>query len=327
MAGCRSWGSFARIERNAEETEMFYAGATDKKTLGCIYRSANGEAWELVHKEKAGNNRERGAYGFFGFARNKDTLVVVGGGDNISKGGNARMLSSRDGKTWDGPVWRFDNNGAMLCVVHSRDRFVSFGGEGPFAYFSTSVDGTTWSDPSINRMERWPGWEKMIRKIAFGNEVFAGIGASRRMLTSPDGLAWKDHPDPMRKRPPFIALAFGNGVFVAGGMHGLRATSKDGERWDNLVTGEVGEHINEILWTGREFVALGVEATYKSPDGVKWTKAVSDVRPARGCYGAGVFLCTNLRGTEVYRSTDAIHWKAIARVAGCFFSGAFAYFD
>jgi len=308
---------------------MFYAGATDKKTFGCIYSSADGAAWKLVHQEKVkdGNNKERGAYGFFGFARGNGMLVAVGGGDNISKGGNARMLASKDGITWDGPIWRFENNGAMTCVTFGKDRFVAHGGEGPFAFFSTSKDGKDWSDPSKSRIEKWQGWEKMVRKIAFGNDIFLGLGATRRVVTSGDGLTWKDHPDPERTRPPFISLAFGNGVFVVGGMHGLRATSKDGERWDNVVKGEVGEHINEIIWTGREFVALGIEATYKSPDGVTWTKAVSNVRPARGCYGAGTFLCTNLRGTDCYRSEDAINWKPIPRVADCFFSGAFAYFD
>jgi hypothetical protein len=308
---------------------MFFAGATDKKTLGCIYKSADGESWELVHKEQAKDNKERGAYGFFGFARANGTIVAVGGGDNISKGGCARMLASKDGTTWDGPIWRNsgDPHGAMLCVAHGKDRFVCFGGEGPWSYFSTSTDGKDWTDPSKSRLDKWQGWEKMIRKAAHGNDVFLGIGATRRVVTSGDGQMWKDHPDPERTRPPFISLAFGNGVFVAGGMHGLRATSKDGERWDNVVKGEVGEHINEIIWTGREFVALGIEVTYKSPDGVTWTKAVSDVRPARGCYGADLFLCTNLRGTECYRSGDAIHWKATPRVADCFFSGAFAYFD
>jgi hypothetical protein len=306
---------------------MFLAGATDKKTFGRIYTSDDGIKWNVVHQEKAKDNKERGAYGFFGFTRANGTYVAAGGGDNISKGGNARMLASKDGKTWDGPIWRFDNGGAMLCVAHGKDRFVSFGGEGPFSFFSTSKDGKDWSDPSKSRLEKWQGWEKMIRKIAFGNDRFLGIGATRRIVTSADGLTWKDTPDPDRKRDPFISLAFGNGVFVAGGMHGLRATTKDGERWENMVKGEIGEHINQIIWTGKEFVGLGIEVTYKSPDGVTWTKAVSDVRPARGCYGNGIFICTNLRGTDVYRSEDAIHWKAIPRLDDCFFSGAFAYFD
>lgn len=306
---------------------MFFAGATDKKSLGRIYRSKDGESWELVHQEKAKDNKEREAYGFFGFAKGNGTMVAVGGGDNISKGGIVRMLASTDGTTWGGPIFRFENNGAMTCVAFGKDRFVCHGGEGPWAYFSTSKDGKEWSDPSKGRIEKWQGWEKMVRKITYGNDLFIGIGATRRVVTSADGLTWKDHPDPQRTRPPFISLAFGNGIFVAGGMHGLRATTKDGERWDNVVQGEIGEHINEIVWTGKEFVALGIEVTYKSPDGVKWTKAASNARPARGCFGAGIFLCTNLRGTDTFRSEDAIQWKAMPRVADCFFSGAFAHFE
>src|SRR5262249_37665119 len=153
-------------------------------------------------------NKERGAYGFFGFTRGNGTIVAVGGGDNISKGGIVRMLASKDGTSWEGPTFRFDNNGAMLCVAHGKDRFVSHGGEGPWSYFSSSKDGKEWSDPSKGRIEKWQGWEKMIRKVAFGNDLFLGIGATRRVLTSPDGQTWKDHPDPERTRPPFISLAF-----------------------------------------------------------------------------------------------------------------------
>jgi hypothetical protein len=308
---------------------MFFAGATDKKTFGRIYASEDGTTWKLVHQETAKDNKERGAYGFFGFAQGKGVLVAVGGGDNVSKGGIARMLASKDGTSWDGQIWRptTDPNGAMTCVAFGAERFVCHGGEGPWAYFSTSTDGKEWSDPSKNRLDKWQGWEKMVRKVAYGNDVFLGIGMNRRVVTSSDGLTWKDHADPERKRPPFISLAFGNGVFVVGGMHGLRATSKDGERWDNVVQGEVGEHINQIVWTGREFVALGIEVTYKSLDGITWTKAASDARPSRGCYGAGIFLCTNLRGTDLYRSEDAIHWKASPRFEDCFISGALAYFD
>jgi hypothetical protein len=306
---------------------MFYAGTTDKKTFGGIHVSEDGVTWTQVHKETAKDKKERGAYGIFGFAKGSGTIVAVGGGDNISRGGNARMLASTDGRTWEGPTWRFENNAAMMCVAFGKDRFVAQGGEGPFAFFSNSPDGREWSDPSKNKIEKWPGWTKMILKLVYGNDRFVGIGATRRVVTSVDGQAWKDHPDEARVRPPFISLAYGNGVFVAGGMHGLRATSKDGDTWENVVTGEVGEHLNDILWTGSEFVALGIEVTYKSADGVTWRKSASDVRAARGCYGGGTFLCTNLRGTECYRSADAIKWEPLPAVPDTLFSGAMACFE
>ena len=65
---------------------------------------------------------------------------------------------------------------------------------------------------------------------------------------------------PDKEREPFVSLAFANGLFVAGGMHGVRMTSKDGLRWENRATGEIGEHINEIVWTERG--PLLVRGTY-----------------------------------------------------------------
>jgi len=306
---------------------MFYAGVTDKKGLGGIVRSEDGMRWVQVHKEVTKDRKEPGSYGFFAFARGKGGMVAVGGGDNISKGGNVRMVSSQDGTGWEGPIWRFENGGAMLCVAFGKDRYVCQGGEGPFAFYSTSPDGREWTDPSKSRIEKWQGWTRMIQKLAFGNDRFVGIGATRRLVTSGDGLTWKDHPDETQTRPPFISLALGNVVFVAGGMHGLRAVSKDGETWTNVVQGEVGEHLNEILWNGSGFVALGVEVTYKSPDGVEWTKAPSNIRAARGCFGGGRYLCTNLRGTECYRSPDSVQWETIPRDPEMLFTGAVAHFE
>jgi hypothetical protein len=51
------------------------------------------------------------------------------------------------------------------------------------------------------------------------------------------------------------------------------------------------------------------------------------VRAARGCYGAGVFLCANLRGTETYHSEDAVLWEPVPRDPDHLFTGAIAYFD
>src|SRR5579859_1082114 len=163
---------------------MFYAGTTDKKTFGGIHRSEDGLSWTLVHKETAKDKKERGAYSFFGFAGANGTIVAVGGGDNISRGGNVRMVASSDGTSWQGPTWHFENAGALTCVAYGKDRYVSHGGEGPFAFFSSSPDGSEWSDPSKNRIEKWQGWTKMVQKLTYGNDRFVGIGATRRLVTS-----------------------------------------------------------------------------------------------------------------------------------------------
>src|SRR5947209_8575711 len=107
---------------------MFYAGTTDRKGLAGIQVSEDGRSWTPVHKETVKDKKEPGAYWILGFARGNGTLVAVGGGDNISKGGQVRILNSKDGSTWEGPRWRFDNGGAMNCVAFGKDRFVCQGG-------------------------------------------------------------------------------------------------------------------------------------------------------------------------------------------------------
>src|SRR5437667_7980406 len=115
---------------------MFYAGTTDRKGLGGIHASEDGLQWKQVHQETPKEKKERVAYGFFGFAQGNGMLVAVGGGDNVSKAGNVRVVTSRDGTSWEGPIWRFDNGGAMNCAAFGKDRFVCHGGEGPWAFFS-----------------------------------------------------------------------------------------------------------------------------------------------------------------------------------------------
>lgn len=298
---------------------MFLAGCSTRKGCGSILGSADGERWEVLHKDE-GKDR---AYTFYAFAQANGVIVAVGGGDSPYKTGPLRVLASKDGKSWEGPCFRFESSGPFLCVAHGKDRFVAQGGSGYIGCFSYSSDGKDWADPDKKRLPGYGGEHSMIKKLAFGNERFIGIGSYRRLMTSADGMTWKDNPD--KERPPFISLAFGNGLFVAGGMHGLRMSSKDGLRWENKAEGEIGEHINEIVWTGKEFVGIGVEVTFKSPDGVSWTKHATQVRPARAGYGNGLFLCSNLRGTEAHRSKDAVQWERIAPIQDTLFFGGFTY--
>src|SRR5258706_12359628 len=108
---------------------MFYAGTTDKKTFGGIHVSEDGLHWTLVHKETAKDKKERGAYGFFGFARGSGRIFAVGGGDNISKGGNVRVLASTDGTSWDRPTCRFNNSRAPGCLDYGKGSLVRHSGE------------------------------------------------------------------------------------------------------------------------------------------------------------------------------------------------------
>ena len=53
-------------------------------------------------------------------------------------------------------------------------------------------------------------------------------------------------------------------VFVGVGLHGLRRMSTDGVKWSDPIHGVEGEHLNSIMFAGRQFVAVGAGATYFS---------------------------------------------------------------
>lgn len=301
---------------------MFLAGCANRKNCGSIFRSADGLKWELVFRDE-GRDKTR-VYTYYDFLQADGKIVAVGGGDGPYKSGCARVLSTTDGKTWDGSLYHFELSGPLLCAAYGKSRFVAHGGSGYVSHFTSSADAKTWTDPDKGRLPWYQGEQSMVKKLAFGNDHFVGIGAYRRVVTSADGLTWKDNPD--KDRAPFISLAFGNGRFVAGGMHGLRMTSADGIHWDGKAGGELGEHINEVVWTGEEFVAIGIEVTYKSADGVRWTRHATKVRPARAGYGNGLFLCSNLRGTEAYRSTDAVDWERLAPIPEHSYYGGFGWY-
>lgn len=297
---------------------MFLAGCSNRKRNGSIFRSEDGRSWDVVHVDA-----KEQSFTFYAFLKARGLIVAVGGGDSPEKNGPVRILTSTDGKKWEGPCFSFVSSGPLVCVADGKERIVTHGGSGYVSCFSYSTDGKEWANPDKNRLPGYGGEHSMIKKLAFGNDRFVGIGAYRRLVTSADGVTWKDNPD--KDRAPFISLAFGRGMFVAGGMHGLRMTSKDGLVWENKVEGEIGEHINEILWTGEEFVAIGIEVTFKSSDGLRWTGHPTQVRPARAAHGKGLFLCSNLRGTEAHWSRDALTWEKIPPIPDHLFFGGLGY--
>jgi hypothetical protein len=87
-------------------------------------------------------------------------------------------------------------------------------------------------------------------------------------------------------------------------------TSPDGVAWGPRIPGEEGEHLNSILWTGDRFVAVGLGATYLSPDGVQWERRPNRNAPLTAAYGAGTFVGAAWKG-RLLRSADGIDWEPV----------------
>ncbi|MCC2667650.1 MAG: hypothetical protein K0Q72_121 [Armatimonadetes bacterium] len=237
------------------------------------------------------------------------SLLCFGGGRCLAVGrfGGANLFSvTADGVTWKTTTRDAFYSKYLLGVHYAGGMFFGFGGD-PGAvgasrpFVMTSKDGENWSD-----MREIAG-KNVLRRVAWGKDRFVGVGDRGRRATSADGFAWEDVPD-VKAVDTLVDVAFGNGVFVGVGLHGLRMTSPDGVTWSQRLAGEEGEHLNSILWTGDRFAAVGLGATYFSPNGTTWERRPNRNAPLTAVHGAGTFVGAAWKG-RLLRSPDAVNWE------------------
>lgn len=258
--------------------------------------STDGRAWSHAQTGKEGEVYRAVVAGNGRFA-----AVGSYGGSNIT-------ASTADGIEWQAAVRDARYVNYLRGLSFGKKMFLGLGGD-PGAvgdskpFVMTSTDGQNWSD-----MKPISG-KNMIRRVAYGNDRFVGVGDRGRRAASKDGFEWSDAPN-VKAIDTLIDVAFGRDLFVGVGLHGLRMSSEDGISWSERLAGEEGEHINSILWTGERFVAVGQGATYLSNDGRKWDRVPNTNGPLIAIWGNGQYLGSAWRG-RILQSTDAIHWKDV----------------
>lgn len=258
--------------------------------------SENGSDWKNLQLGKEGE-----VYRAVRSGNGRHVAVGTYGGENIFAA------------TTDGVTWKTGNKEAKYVkyfrgLAFGNGMFLGLGGDpgsvgssSPFVV--TSTEGATWSDfISI------PG-KHILRRAAWGNDRWVGVGDRGRRATSPDGKDWKDAPD-AKAIDTLVDVAFGKNIFAGVGLHGLRMTSEDGLRWNAPLRGEEGEHLNSILWAGDHFVAVGAGATWFSTDGVDWKRESNKDAPLTVAFGNKMFVGANWKG-RLLRSTDAVEWKQV----------------
>lgn len=237
--------------------------------------------------------------------------VCFGGGMCLAVGlfGGSNLFSmSRDGVNWK--TYTRDARYAkyLLSVIYSRGEFLGTGGD-PGAvgasqpFIMSSKDGENWTE-----MRGIEG-RNVLRRMAWGKDRLVAVGDRGRRATSTDGASWQDAMN-VKATDTLVDIAFGAGIFVGVGLHGLRMASPDGLTWDRRFPGEEGEHLNSVLWTGDRFVAVGMGATYFSPNGLTWERKANQNAPLAATFGHGVFLGCAWKG-RLLRSTDAVKWEQV----------------
>ena len=246
--------------------------------------------------------------------------VAAGGGRVVAAGrfgGDNQIAVTADGEAWqsikkDAKYSQYIRGigfgsggslGAGTFVAVGGDPG-SVGGGKPFSLLST--DGLDWGDYRPDE-----GGKFVLRRLAFGDGRFVGVGDRGRRATSADGVTWTDLPSP-KAVDTLVDVAFGAGVFVGVGLHGLRMTTTDGLEWADRQTGPEGEHLNSVVWTGTAFVAVGQGATYRSADGRAWERLPNSKAPTIACFGDGVFVGAAWKG-RLFRSVDGVAWEEVHR--------------
>lgn len=263
---------------------------------GLRLTSPDGKNWSAPMLGKEGETYRCAAGG-------NGWLATIG-----SFGGSNIIAATADGITWKTAIKDAQYSRYIRGLGYGNDAFLALGGDPgsvglarPFT--STSIDGEKWEGP-----HDIPG-KFMVRRVAFGSKLFVAVGDRGRRAASPDGKKWTDAPE-VKAIDTLVDVAFGNGVFVGVGLHGLRMLTADGVKWTDRQIGDEGEHLNAIVWAKVRFVAVGVGATFTSPDGLKWERSTNSDAPVSMAYGNGAFVGPRWKGRLV-RSTDGVKWEEV----------------
>jgi hypothetical protein len=277
---------------------------------GTILLSEDGAKWHDIEEGEEGETWRAAAFG-------NGRFVAVGsyGGVNITG-------SSTDGEDWQTAEKDAKYVTYIRGLAFGNDLFLGMGGDPGAAgdskpFTTTSTDGLKWSEYAPI------GGKNILRRAAYGNNTFVAVGDRGRRAASGDGKEWKDAGE-VRAIDTLVDVAFGptgsggKGVFAGVGLHGLRMSSVDGVKWTGRQVGEEGEHLNSIVWSGNQFVAVGAGATYTSPDGASWQRHKNADAPLAVACGIidkkPVFVGASWKG-KLLRSGDGITWKRVHEAA------------
>lgn len=229
-------------------------------------------------------------------------------------GGERTVFVTADGLTWTQTKLDGRPYVTRIEVLYAEQNHfhlvVNEDGEKPGVM--RSADGIKWEPrkPVLDNPKVLRHDAHLRRGVLGANGQLVVIGDyGARLSRKAVGDQWQAVPN-AAARDTLIDLAFGNGVFVGGGLHGLRMRSRDGLDWTDRVTGEEGEHINAMIWDGRQFVGVGQGGTYLSQDGKAWRREANESAPTAATFAEGIFIGTLWPG-KILRSTDGIRWKQV----------------
>jgi hypothetical protein len=126
--------------------------------------------------------------------------------------------------------------------------------------------GMTWTDEQT--LGGGGDDEFLLRAVGFGKGVFVALGW--KILSSPDGKTWTEHPNPQHQW--LGGVQFGGGSFLATGGYGYCASSGDGLTWQACKSIPNNEASRSLAFGAGKFVtATDPGNWFESAGGEGWT--------------------------------------------------------
>jgi len=193
--------------------------------------------------------------------------IAWSGNRFVAVGSAGKIFSSNDGTTWNDHS--LPTPLGWSKVIWADNQFVAFGWRGTI---HVSLDGTTWTERRINAPE--------IADVIRSGSSYVAVGEFGNIATSTDGVDWVARTIV----PSLGAVVATNNGFLAVGGYGNVASSTDGKVWSRVPTNIVDHHLYDVVWSGSQFVGVGVfiwlngdipiaqSVIVTSPDGSTWTR-------------------------------------------------------
>lgn len=260
-----------------------------------LFRSSDlGETWEEIDVE--GEWLEKGHGSYYSSIRD----VVWDGQRFLAVAGN-RILSSSNGSYWN--VVDIDNSDlhtwdSFSSLAYGNGIYVLKGGNIhlPRNITGYSSDGLQW-----HFIIEEPGNLK-ARQLLFDGSKFIGYGNRYYTGTSTNGADWEI--DRLHLAGS-LRLVYNGSTFVAYGEDGNIVTSDDGKNWIKRESG-LNTYIDGGIWDGNQFVLTSESTLLTSEDGSNWQsrKLDENIFKILGWDGETYYFMGPFHSTDRYLSEN-----------------------
>ncbi len=225
------------------------------------------------------------------------------GAQYVVVGEAGKVYTSPDAEEWK--TTTLDGEENLTAIVRVGASFYTVGEKGGI-YCSRS--GQNWRKLTS-------GVTTPLTGVAANDNLAVVAGDGGVILTTVNGVQWDQSALPNSTTTTKVnGIVWANDRFIAvggesaSGLGGFIYTSSDGQTWsENQLNLTEDAYLNDIIWTGREFVAVGYVCTgvspcindkliLKSSDGVSWSRVGSANNPR---YISSELTAVASRGNEI----------------------------